>query len=68
MSGDGRTVYYQTVKQYSNGIGWTSLALINAGLAEGKDRGKLSWFFLSLFLGPFATAFIVFFPRPEIKI
>ena len=65
-SPDGR-VYYQTVKKYSNGIGWTSLALINAGLAEGKGRDKFSWFILSFLLGPFATAYIVFTNSKKIK-
>lgn len=40
-------------------VGWGSLALINAGLAQGKNRSGLNWFLLSLFLGPFATLLIV---------
>ena len=45
-------------------VGWFSLALINAGLAQGKNRGGLNWFLLSLFLGPLATLLLVaFFPR-----
>ena len=40
-------------------IGWGTLALINAGLAQGKNRGGLVWFFLSLLLGPIATFIIV---------
>ena len=40
-------------------VGWGTLALINAGLAQSKGRGRLSWFLLSLFLGPFATLIIV---------
>lgn len=41
----------------SNGfyVGWGTLALINAGLAQGKNRSGLNWFLLSLFLGPIAT-------------
>jgi hypothetical protein len=45
------------------GIGWGTLALINAGLAQGKNRSGLIWFILSLFIGPFATLLIVLLPR-----
>jgi len=41
------------------GIGWGSLALINAGLAQGKNRSGLNWFLLSLILGPIATFLLV---------
>jgi hypothetical protein len=44
---------------------WFALALVNAGLAEQKGRSRLAWFLLSLFLGPFATAWIVIAPRPS---
>ena len=40
-------------------IGWGMLALINAGLAQGKGRSGLFWFFVSLLLGPIATLLIV---------
>ncbi|SEM96072.1 hypothetical protein SAMN05192533_107155 [Mesobacillus persicus] len=40
-------------------VGWGTLALINAGLAQGKNRSGMSWFLLSLLLGPFATFLIV---------
>jgi len=40
-------------------VGWGTLALINAGLAQGKNRSGLNWFLLSLFLGPFATFLLV---------
>jgi hypothetical protein len=40
-------------------IGWGTLALINAGLAQSKKRSALVWFFISLFLGPIATLLIV---------
>ena len=39
--------------------GWGSLALINAGLAQGKNRSGLNWFLLSLLLGPIATFCLV---------
>ena len=40
-------------------VGWGTLALINAGLAQGKKKSGLLWFLLSLFLGPLATLLIV---------
>jgi hypothetical protein len=40
-------------------IGWGTLALINAGLAQSKNRSGLNWFLLSLLLGPLATFFVV---------
>ncbi len=40
-------------------VGWGTLALINAGLAQGKNRSGLNWFLLSLILGPFATFILV---------
>ncbi len=40
-------------------VGWGTLALINAGLAQGKNRSGLNWFLLSLFLGPIATLLLV---------
>ncbi|NJP30153.1 hypothetical protein FLW53_39390 [Microbispora sp. SCL1-1] len=50
-------------------VGWLTLSLINAGLAQGKGRSGLNWWLLSLFLGPIATFLIVFLdplkgPRP----
>ncbi|TQL42856.1 hypothetical protein FB468_0865 [Leucobacter komagatae] len=41
------------------GLFWITLALVNAGLAEQKNRSRFSWFLLSLLLGPFATFYIV---------
>lgn len=40
-------------------VGWGTLALINAGLAQSKGRSRLAWSFASLFLGPIATLIIV---------
>lgn len=40
-------------------VGWGTLTLINAGLAQGKGRSGLNWFLLSLLLGPIATLLIV---------
>lgn len=44
-------------------VGWGSLALINAGLAQGKNRSGLVWFLLSLLLGPIATLVLVLLPK-----
>ncbi|MFK2890479.1 antitermination protein NusB [Dyella flagellata] len=49
-------------------VGWGTLALINAGLAQGKNRNGLLWFVLSLFLGPFATLAIVLMPKVRNRI
>jgi len=40
-------------------LGWGTLALINAGLAQTKNRGGALWFVISLFLGPVATFLVV---------
>jgi len=40
-------------------VGWGTLALINAGLAQSKRRSGLVWFIVSLPLGPIATLLIV---------
>lgn len=39
--------------------GWGTLALINAGLAQGKNRRGLVWFIVSLLIGPFATLMLL---------
>ena len=44
-------------------VGWGTLALINAGLAQGKNRSGTNWFIGSLFLGPIATLLLVMMPR-----
>lgn len=44
-------------------VGWGTLALINAGIAQGKNRSGLGWFLLSLLLGPFATLILVLVPK-----
>jgi len=48
-------------------VGWGTLALINAGLAQGKRRSGLAWFFVSLLLGPIATFIIVVTDPPAPK-
>ena len=42
-------------------VGWGTLTLINAGIAQGKNRSGLNWFLLSLLLGPLATFLLVAF-------
>ncbi|WOF22684.1 hypothetical protein N8K70_15005 [Microbacterium betulae] len=49
----------------AGGGGWLTLALVNAGLAEQKDRSRLNWFVLSLVLGPIATLLIVVWAPPR---
>lgn len=40
-------------------VGWGTLSLINAGIAQGKNRSGLNWFLLSLIIGPIATLSLV---------
>jgi len=42
-------------------VGWGTLALINAGLAQAKRRSGLAWFLVSLLVGPLATLALVVF-------
>lgn len=42
-------------------IGWGTLAIINAGIAQGKNRSGMNWFLLSIFFGPIATLVLVAF-------
>ncbi len=42
-------------------VGWGTLALINAGIAQSKNRSGLNWFLISLLLGPIATFLLVAF-------
>lgn len=44
--------------------GWLVLALVNAGLAEQKNRSRWNWFLLSILLGPIATFLIVVWAPP----
>jgi hypothetical protein len=46
-------------------VGWGTLALINTGLAQSKNRGGLIWFFISLLLGPLATFLLVVLPNAD---
>jgi hypothetical protein len=42
-------------------VGWGTLSLVNAGLAQAKNRSGLVWWLLSLLLGPIATFILVAF-------
>lgn len=42
-------------------VGWGTLAMLNAGLAQAKNHSGLLWFLISLPLGPLATFLIVAF-------
>jgi hypothetical protein len=44
-------------------VGWGTLSLINAGLAQSKKRSGLLWWLLSLLIGPVATFLIVILPH-----
>lgn len=43
-------------------VAWLTLALINAGFAEQKNRSRWLWFLISLFVGPIATLLVVTAP------
>ncbi|WP_291192785.1 antitermination protein NusB [Frateuria sp.] len=49
-------------------VGWGTLALINAGLAQGKNRSGLLWFLLSIVFGPLATLVLVLLPKVRQKL
>ncbi len=56
----GRITMLANIQEQSQyAIGWGTLALINAGLAQAKNRSGLAWFLISLFVGPIATFLIV---------
>lgn len=53
-------------------VGWGTLSLVNAGLAQAQGRRGLAWWVVSLLIGPLATLLIVLLPlqhgvrvRPE---
>ena len=58
MSGDIHGEYF---------VGWGTLALLNAGLAQSKHRSGLVWFLLSLLLGPLATLLLVLLDDPRAR-
>lgn len=49
-------------------VGWGTLSLINAGLAQTKNRHALGWWLASLLIGPLATLLIVLLrPLPALR-
>lgn len=44
-------------------VGWGTLSLINAGLAQSKGRSGFLWWLASIFFGPLATLLIVVLPK-----
>jgi formate hydrogenlyase subunit 3/multisubunit Na+/H+ antiporter MnhD subunit len=46
-------------------VGWGTLALINAAIAQSKNRRGSTWLVASVFLGPVATALLVLLPKYE---
>lgn len=44
-------------------VGWGTLSLINAGLAQGKNRSGMNWFLISLLLGPIATLLLLTYEK-----
>jgi len=42
-------------------VGWGTLALLTAGLAQSKNRSGLAWFVGAIFFGPIATFILVAF-------
>ena len=47
----------------SYAVGWGSLALINANIAQLKGRSGLAWFFGSLLAGPIVTFLLAVMDR-----
>ena len=45
-------------------VGWGTLSLINAGLAQSKGHSGLLWWFVSVLIGPIATFIIVAVLKP----
>jgi hypothetical protein len=48
--------------------GWGTLALVNAGLAQGKHRSGLAWFLVSLLIGPGATLVLLLLDDPSERV
>lgn len=51
--------FYNMKTEYT--VGWGTLALLNAGIAQSKKRSGLNWFLISLLLGPVATLLLLTF-------
>ena len=44
-------------------VGWFTLSLVIAGIAQGKNRSGLGWWLLGFFLGPLALLILLFLDR-----
>ena len=51
----------------SYAVGWGSLALINANIAQLKGRSGLAWFFGSLLGGPIVTFLLAVMDRKPMR-
>ena len=48
-------------------VGWGTLAMIIAGIAQGKKLSGFGWFCIGLLLGPLALFFLLFAENPNKK-
>lgn len=46
-------------------VGWGTLAMIIAGIAQGKKRSGLGWFILGMILGPLALFILLILPKGD---
>ncbi len=44
-------------------VGWFTLSLVIAGIAQGKNRSGLGWWLLGLILSPLALLILLFLDR-----
>ena len=44
-------------------VGWFTLSLVIAGIAQGKNRSGLGWWLLGLVLGPVALVILLILGR-----
>ena len=44
-------------------VGWFTLSLVTAGIAQGKNRSGLGWWLLGVILGPLALLILLFLDR-----
>jgi len=49
-------------------VGWFTLSLINAGLAQAKGRSGFNWWLASLLLGPLCALLIVLLEPVKISV
>ena len=40
-------------------VGWATLAMLGAGIAQGKNRSGLAWFLITALFGPLGIFFLV---------